>query len=478
MDLDRRALMIASLNSAAAGILTAAETIKPAQARGDKELPQLEGTLALDEKARAGAAKDFGHIVRRMPAGVLQPASERDIASIIRWAAQSHRKVAARGQGHSVYGRAQVGDGVVIDMTRLRSIHDIQSDRAEVSAGATWSEVLAATLPRGLTPPVLTDYLKLSVGGTLAVGGIGGTTSRFGAQCDNILQMEVITGVGERIVCSRETNATLFDAARASLGQVAVIARATLKLIAAPTHVRQFVLPYSSLDDMLKDQRLLASDNRFDAVQGAILLTPAGTQLKLEAVKHFSGSAPDDRLLLTDLSDDRDKASVNSLPYGQYLNRLSKLEQTLRENGQWVLPHPWLTTFVGDSKVEALVAHELSRLKPADLGNFGQIVLSAFDSHSITTPLLRLPPERLCYAFNLVRLPMTSEAEMIDRLIADNRSLYDRVRAGGGTLYPVSAFPMTQDDWRSHFGEAFGGVAEAKRTFDPQNVLTPGYEVF
>lgn len=478
MDSNRRALLIAGVDAAAAGILFGASTIGSSAAQAGNAPPQLEGILAFDDKVRAAAAEDFGHIMRRTPEGVLLPASDRDVATTIRWAANARRKVAARGQGHSVYGRAQVRDGIVIDMTPLRAIHDVRSDRVDVSAGATWSDVLAATLPRGLTPPVLTDYLGLSVGGTVAVGGIGSTISRFGAQCDNVLELEVITGTGATIVCSPSNNGDLFDAVRAGLGQVGVITRATLKLVAAPAQVRQFLLLYPDLATMLKDQRLLAADNRFDAVQGAIVPTPAGWRFRLEAVRHFSGSAPDDVPLLAGLSDERPKANVNSLPYVAYLNKLKKLEQTLRTNGQWLLPHPWLTTFVGDSQVDALVGRELSQLSPADLGDFGQIVLSPFNRQSIATPLLRLPQDKVCYAFNLVRIPTTSDAQEIDRLIADNRSLYERLRAVGGTLYPVSAFPMSPEDWRSHFGAAFGPFADAKKKFDPENVLTPGYEVF
>ena len=59
-----------------------------------------------------------------------------------------------------------------------------------------------------------------------------------------------------------------------------------------------------------------------------------------------------------------------------------------------------------------------------------------------------------------------------------NRAVYDRVRADGGVLYPVSAFPMSPDDWRQHFGEAFRPLAAAKRAHDPDRLLTPGYEVF
>jgi cytokinin dehydrogenase len=154
------------------------------------------------------------------------------------------------------------------------------------------------------------------------------------------------------------------------------------------------------------------------------------------------------------------------------------LEQALRANGQWFFPHPWLTTFVGNSNVESVVQGELAMLTPADLGTLGQVVLSAFRRQAVTSPLLRLPADNLCYAFNLIRIPTTDNVAEASRLVMANRAAYDRIRAAGGTLYPVSAFPMFRDDWRSHFGPAFPELSDAKTKFDPRHVLTPGYEVF
>jgi cytokinin dehydrogenase len=125
-----------------------------------------------------------------------------------------------------------------------------------------------------------------------------------------------------------------------------------------------------------------------------------------------------------------------------------------------------------------VVSDELARLTPADLGAFGQVVLSAFRRQAVTNSLLRLPADKLSYAFNLVRIPTTAAEAEADRLVKANRAVYERVRAAGGTLYPVSAFPMSRDDWRRHFGSAWGRLRDAKRNFDPGHVLTPGYEVF
>jgi len=423
----------------------------------------LDGELRFDDAARAAASDDFGHIVHEIPEGVLLPGSTRDVATVVEWAARQGYKVAPQGQSHSVFGRAQAAGGIVIDLSQLRTIHSIEADRVVVDAGATWSEVLAATLPHGLTPPVLTDYLQLSVGGTLVVGGVGSATSRHGVQSDNVAEMEVVTGAGHQLTCSRDHNVDVFDAVRAGLGQVAIITRATLDLVPAPTQVRRFLLFYPDLTSMLTDERLLDADGRFDAVQGAVLPTPDGWKFRLDAIASFAGEVPpDDDALLAGLSDDRAGAEISTVPYFEFLNRLARLEELLRSNGQWFHPHPWLTTFVGDSMVESVVGAELATLTPADLGPFGQVVLSAFRRDAFTSPLLQLPADALCYAFNLVRIPETADPAEADRLVRANGDIYGRVRDAGGVLYPVSAFSMSRRDWRRHFGPRWNVLRRAR----------------
>ena len=135
--------------------------------------PLLDGELRFDEVTRKGHADDFGHIVHRVPEGVLLPGSADDVAKTIRWTAPRGGRFAPQGQRHSTFGRSQVPGGIVADMSTLRNIGPVDGDRVVVEAGATWSDVLRATLAQGKTPPVLTDYLELSVGGTLIVGEIG-----------------------------------------------------------------------------------------------------------------------------------------------------------------------------------------------------------------------------------------------------------------------------------------------------------------
>jgi hypothetical protein len=349
--------------------------------------PPLDGELHFDEATRQGRADDFGHIVHKLPEGVLLPGSADDVAKTIQWAAQQGCKFAPQGPRHSTFGRSQVPSGIVADMSTLRYIGAVESDRVIVEAGAKWSDVLRATLAQGKTPPVLTDYLELSVGGTLIVGGVGGTTSAFGVQSDNVIDMQIVTGDGKQVTCSASNNADLFNALRAGLGQVGVIAKATLKLVAAPESVRRFLLVYPDLATMLRDERLLSGGNRFDAVQGAIVAAPGGgLAFRLDATKNFNGAPPDDNVLLGGLADDQAQRQRTTIEYFDYLNRFAAFEAALRGNGQWFCPHPWLMTFIGDSQAESVVNAELEALNPAtDLGPFGQVALAPTRTSAIST---------------------------------------------------------------------------------------------
>ena len=298
---------------------------------------------------------------------------------------------------------------------------------------------------------------------------------------DTVTELDVVTGRGEKLTCSPVRNADLFDVARAGLGQVAVITRATLRCAAVPREVLRFLLFYPTLAAMLHDSRLLAGDDRFDVVKGAILPdATGGWTFQLDVAKGFTGLAPDDGGLLAGLSDDPARRQPTSMTYLDYAGRLAALEKVLRADGRWAFPHPWLTMFVGDSAVESVVSAELDRLDPpADLGRFGQVVLSPMRTQAMTSPLVRLPPEPLCHAFNLIRLPGTDDPGASEQLVEANRTIYQRVRDAGGTLYPASAaFPLSAADWRDHFGPAYGLLHETKERFDPDMLLTPGYEIF
>lgn len=475
---NRRALLCAGLGVGAGLTSTNGGATPKAQAESC-DRPAADRAWRCDPDVRSAAATDFGRIVFRTPRAVHRPVSPADIADVLRWATGQGVTVSARGQGHSIYGRALAEDGVVIDMSAMGAIGRVEPDRVVVEAGATWHAVLEATLKLGLTPPVLTNYLGLSIGGTIAVGGIGGTSSRYGLQTDNVLELAVVTGSGRELTCSPSVNADLFDAVRAGLGRSAIVTRAALRLVRAPARVRFYQLFYRDLAALTADQRRALAEQRFDHLQGAILPDPAGGwRYQLEgAVFHDGNAAPDDSRVLDGLSDIRSAAVVADAPYHDGMRAFAKFQQLLTTNGQWFHPQPWLLTFLRGSNAEEMARTILGGLTGADIGPFGRITYYPMSTTAVRTPLVRLPDEAVVFPFNLIRIPASNDRAGAERMVAQNRALYDRIRGAGGVLYPVSAMPMSSDDWQRHFDSAWRPLQEAMRRYDPSGILTPGYDL-
>ena len=247
------------------------------------QLPKLDGEVLVDEAARTFAGGDIGSGTRRSPVGVLRPRSVEDIVRIIAHANRSGSKIAMRGQGHSLYGQAQVEGGIVIDFSTLNAVRPHGGDSLDVQPGALWGEVAGVALKTSRTPPVMVDALMLSVGGTLSVGGIGETSYRDGCQIDHVSELDVVTATGEFMTCSRERNDELFRMMLAGLGQCGIIVRARLRLAQAPGYVVLRTLNYPDLETLVSDQARLVMAKGLGPLTSRIARDPAG-QVRFQLV--------------------------------------------------------------------------------------------------------------------------------------------------------------------------------------------------
>src|SRR5262249_37507832 len=143
-------------------------------------------------------------------------------------------------------------------------------------AGLKWMDLVAATVSKGLIPPVLTNNLGVTVGGTLSVAGLGVASYRYGAQGDNAWELEVVTGTGDRVVCSREQNREVFDAVRSGLGQFGVISRAQVRLRSCRMMTRTYFLLYDDLPALMKDAATLMSSDRIHYLESWCVPCPQG----------------------------------------------------------------------------------------------------------------------------------------------------------------------------------------------------------
>ncbi len=169
----------------------------------------------------------FNAMIDKRPAVIARCATPADVANVIGFARQNDLPVAIRGGGHNGGGLGSVDDGVVVDLSLLRSISvDPETRVVKVGGGCTWNDVDAATNPHGLAVPC-GIISSTGVGGLTLGGGIGHLTRGYGLTIDNLLAAEVVLADGERVTASTDENAELFWALRGGGGNFGVVTEFT-----------------------------------------------------------------------------------------------------------------------------------------------------------------------------------------------------------------------------------------------------------
>jgi FAD/FMN-containing dehydrogenase len=166
--------------------------------------PAIRGVFRTDERARAAYAEGAG-IYRIVPLAVCLPADRDDLVSLVRWAAEHRVPLVPRGAG-SAMGGGNVGEGVVVDLTRLPHRLEVRpSERLAVtSANVTLTELnLAADAHRLRLPPDPSSGRFATLGGMVATNASGARTVRYGSVRRWIAGLELVTAAGEVLELAR-----------------------------------------------------------------------------------------------------------------------------------------------------------------------------------------------------------------------------------------------------------------------------------
>jgi FAD/FMN-containing dehydrogenase len=464
--------------------LRAQSWITPAQgqAQSFQGVPTLDGALLFDETSRKAIAVDKSNLFHRVPAAVLKPASIQDIVKMVQYANQHSLKVAIKGDGHSQYGQSQAEGGIVVDSRTLSAVHAPTTESVDVEPGAFWGDVATATLAKGLTPRVyLATCMAVTVGGTLSVGGIGNTSHHYGAQVDNVTELDVVTGDGRLVTCSPDRESELFNMVLGGLGQCGIIVRAKVSLVPAPSHVTLHDLIYADLDKYLTDQLQLAKDGRFDSQRGGMSRKKNGEwSFDIEVGKFFSPpDEPDFASLESGLQFDFATAP-RRMTYRDYLFRFEAGNAAALSNkAPRVFITMWLPASAAKdylSNIFALPPDVAGLPRVAELERFG---FGPLNTRRFTRPMFKVPDEDWAFSVWLFRSPPVGDQAALSAMMASNRELLAKMTAVGGKRYSPYSGVMSSEEWAAHFGPAlWRRLSEAKKKFDPNNVLTPGVGIF
>jgi FAD-linked oxidoreductase len=166
---------------------------------------------------------------RATAAAVARPASTDAVVDAVRTASAQGQTVKPVGSGHS-FTPAAVTNGVRLDLSALSGLVSLSraSKLIRVKAGTQLSVLNTELARQGLAMPNLGDIDVQTVSGALATG-THGTGKGYGCLSTFVVELELVTGSGEVLRCSREQNPDVFMAALVGVGAVGVVTEVTLR---------------------------------------------------------------------------------------------------------------------------------------------------------------------------------------------------------------------------------------------------------
>ena len=138
---------------------------------------------------------------------------------------------------------------------------DPEAMTADVAGMCTYEDLVAATLPLGLSPMVVPQLKTITIGGAVTGLGIESASFRNGLVHESVLEMDILTGTGEIVTATPDgEHADLFLGFPNSYGSLGYATRVRIQL--------ERVKPYVSLRHLRFDS-LAAIETAIDVISTA-----------------------------------------------------------------------------------------------------------------------------------------------------------------------------------------------------------------
>ncbi|WP_280892002.1 FAD-binding oxidoreductase [Streptomyces sp. LBL] len=194
-------------NAGAAGAASAASngpgsaTCEPAALTGRIVRPNDPGY--------ASASLGWDELFAHYPLVIVFAQNTQDVVNALTWARQNNVALRVRSGRHSLEGWSNVDNGIVIDISELKSVRiDTDSRTATVGAGLNQLEAVTTLAQQNLAVTTGTEGTVGLSGATLG-GGFGFLTRWLGMACDSLVGAEIVVASGAQ--CAKVVQADLHD---------------------------------------------------------------------------------------------------------------------------------------------------------------------------------------------------------------------------------------------------------------------------
>jgi len=172
----------------------------------------------------------YNAMIDKRPALIARCADVDDVVASVNFGREQGLEIAIRCGGHNGPGLGSVDNGLVIDLSGLKTITvDPDAKTAAIGGGCLFGDIDAATHEHGLATPggIISTT---GAGGLILGGGIGHLSRKCGLSIDNILGAQVVLADGSVVNANENENDDLYWALRGGGGNFGVVTQLTMRL--------------------------------------------------------------------------------------------------------------------------------------------------------------------------------------------------------------------------------------------------------
>jgi FAD/FMN-containing dehydrogenase len=222
----------------------------------------LRGALLLPGEPGYDSCRSIWNaMIDRRPAAIVCAQGAADVMKTVAFAGQHKLLLAVRGGGHNIAGNAVCEGGLMLDLSRMKSVRvDPTARTARVEPGATLGDFDREAQAFALATPVGINSTTGVAGLTLG-GGFGWLSRKFGLTIDNLLSADLVTAQGKLVHASEKENDDLFWAVRGGGGNFGVVTSFEFRLHPVGPEVFSglIVHPFAGAKELLQGYRKAAS---------------------------------------------------------------------------------------------------------------------------------------------------------------------------------------------------------------------------
>ncbi len=191
----------------------------------------------------------------RMPDVLIEAVTTEEVSAVMRYANERRIPVTVRGSGTGLVGAAvPIHGGIMISLAKMNKIVELDENNLTltVEPGVLLMEISSFVEERGLFYPPDPGEKTATIGGNISTNAGGMRAVKYGVTRDFVRGLTVVLASGEVVelggkVVKNSSGYALKDLVVGSEGTLAVITRATLKLLPLPMRSISLLIPFTDI---------------------------------------------------------------------------------------------------------------------------------------------------------------------------------------------------------------------------------------